>query len=121
MAHRSGYLGQVDAATEVTGIKSWTLDYTVAMLNTTDFESAGVSSFLPGISEWSGTFEGYKDGVPLGIGAEVYLVLGETSTSTQQWLGLVIITSARPSVDHDGLVTYSYDFQGTEALQAPTT
>lgn len=104
------------------GIKSWTLEYSRTMLNKTDFSDVGISAFIPGISEWHGTFEGLKSSAPMSVaGAEVYIVLGETSTGSQCWIGKAILSNARPSTDHDGLVTYGYDFQGTGALQPPTT
>jgi len=118
---RNIFVDDIRALKEIDGIKSWSLEYSTAALNTTDFGSSGVSAFIPGISEWHGSFEGYKDGVPLGIGTEVYLVLGETSVGSQCWLGKAIITNARPSTDHDGIVSYSYDFQGTGALEEPST
>ncbi len=118
---RNIFVDDIRALKEIDGIKSWNLEYTSVGLNTTDFGSSGVSDFIPGITEWSGSFEGYKDGVPLGIGAKVYLVLGETSVGSQCWLGKAIITAARPVTDHDGLVGYSYDFQGTAALEEPST
>ena len=111
----------VVALAEIDGIKSWSIEYATAILDTTDFGDSGVSSFLPGISEWHGSFEGYKDGVPASIGAEVYLVLGETNTDGNWWLGKAIITNVRPSTDYDGIASYSYDFQGTAALEAPAT
>lgn len=104
------------------GIKSWTLEYSRTMLNKTDFSDVGISAFIPGISEWHGTFEGLKSGAPMSVaGAEVYLVLGETDIGSRCWIGKAILSNARPSTDHDGLVTYGYDFQGTGALQPPTT
>ncbi len=118
---RNVWLDDIRALKEIDGIKSWSLEYSSAVLDTTDFGVSGVSSFIPGISEWRGSFEGYKDGVPLGIGAEVYLMLGETSVGSQCWLGKAIITNARPTTDHDGIVSYSYDFQGTGALESPST
>ena len=118
---RNIFLDDIRALAEIDGIKSWTLDYTAETPNTTDFGSSGVSDFIPGISQWNGTFEGYKDGVPLSIGAEIYLVLGETSTGSQCWIGKAIVTGATPSTDHDGIVSYSYIFQGTEALEQPST
>ncbi len=118
---RNIFIDEIRALKEIDGIKSWTLEYTSAVLNTTDFANAGVSAFIPGLTEWSGSFDGYKDGVPLGIGSEVYLVLGETSVGSQCWLGKAIIMAARPNTDHDGIVSYSYDFQGTAALEAPST
>ena len=119
MAHISGKAGQVDAASNVTGVKSWTLDYTADPLETTDFADAGVKSYVIGGSGWSGSFEGLKDGVPISIGSEVYLVLGESSTASQNWIGKVIVTGAHPNTAFDGVVTYSYDFQGTGALEVP--
>ena len=118
---RNIFVDEIRALKEIDGIKSWSLEYTVATLNVTDFADAGESEFLPGITEWHGSFEGFKDGVPLGIGSEVYLVLGETSVGSQCWLGKAIIMAARPTVDHDGIVTCNFDFQGTKALEAPST
>jgi len=121
MAHYSGSAGQVDAAAEVTGIKSWTLDYTVDILDVTDFDDAGVKAYVVGCSGWSGSFEGYKDGAPLPLaGAAVSLALKETQTATQKWTGSAYITGMHINTSHDGIVTYSYDFQGTGALVIAT-
>jgi predicted secreted protein len=109
----------VEALKEIDGIKSWTLDYTADTLDATDFDDAGTKAYIAGGSGWSGSFEGYKDTTPLGIGSEVYLVLGESTTAYQNWIGKAIITACHPGASHDGIVTYSYDFQGTGALQAP--
>ncbi len=118
---RDIFVDDIRALAEIDGIRTWNLEYTGDMLETTDFANVGVSAFIPGKTQWSGSFEGFKEGVPLGIGSEVYLVLGETSTGSQCWLGKAIITSARPVVDNDGLVSYSYDFQGTGRLEVPST
>ena len=109
----------VEALAELDGLKSWTIDYTADVLETTDFADAGVKAYIIGGSGWSGSFEGFKDGAPLGIGSEVYLVLGESSTASQNWIGKVIVTGAHPNVAMDGIVTYGYDFQGTGALEMP--
>src|SRR3990167_5971654 len=117
MAHISGNAGQVDAASQVTGIKSWTLDYTADPLETTDFADAGVKSYVVGGTGWSGSFEGYKDGAPLAIaGASVTLKLYESQTANQFWQGSAFIVGIHSSAAIDGVVTYSYDFQGTGAL-----
>lgn len=118
MAHRSGVAGQVDSPAEAAGIKSWNLEYTVDMLDTTDFADAGVSAFIAGKTQWSGSFEGYKDGTPesLTTGASITLKLYETQEANEFWTGQAYITAVRPSVDHDGIVSYSFDFQGTGAL-----
>jgi len=118
MAHRAGTAGQVDSPNAVTGVQSWNLEYTVAMLNTTDFADAGVSSFIPGVTEWHGSFEGFKDGTPqaLTTGAVILLKLYETQQASEFWTGNAFITAVRVNVDHDGIVSYAYDFQGTAAL-----
>jgi len=118
---RNIFVDDIRALKEVDGIKSWSLEYSRDALDITDFANVGVSAFIPGKSQWSGSFDGDKDGVPLSIGSEVYLVLGETLVGSQCWLGKAIITNVRPTVDHDGLVMYSYDFQGTGALEVPST
>ena len=118
MAHRAGTAGQVDSPASVTGIRAWNLEYTVEMLDTTDFADAGVASYIPGITRWSGSFEGYKDGTPqaLTTGASVTIKLYETQQANEFWTGQAFITAVRPVTDHDGIVSYSYDFQGTGAL-----
>ena len=116
--HKAGTLGQVDTPAEKIGIKSWSLDYTVAMLDTTDFADAGVKTFIPGCTEWSGSFEGYKDGTPVALttGASILLKLYETQTLNEFWTGQAFITAVHVTVDFDGIVSYSYDFQGTDDL-----
>ena len=113
-------IDQISAGKAVAGIKSWSLDKTVAVHDSTGFDSSGAKVFVTGASEWSGSFEGYKDGAPLSVGSAVGLELRESSTSTQQWRGTAIITGIHPSVSIDGLVMYSYDFQGTDALEVAT-
>jgi hypothetical protein len=121
MAHYAGKAGGVDTGSGVTGIKSWTLDYTVSMVDTTDFADAGVRTILPAVSQWSGSFEGYKDGTAQGLaGAAVTLTLKETQTGTQVWSGSAYITGVHASVAFDGTVNYAYDFEGTAALTVPT-
>ena len=113
-------IDDIQALKEIDGIKSWTLDYTADTLEITDFDDAGVKAYITGGTGWSGSFEGFKDTTPLGIGAEVYLTLGESTTAYQNWIGKVIITACHPNVAHDGIVTYSYDFTGTGALEVPS-
>lgn len=122
MARFAGTAGEVTVAgASATGIKSWTLDLIYAALETTAFDSVGVSAFIPGKSAWSGSFEGLKVAAPLTIGTEIALVLKETQTATQKFTGQAIVTGLHAKTDIEGLVTYGYDFQGTAALTIPTT
>jgi len=115
------YLDNIRAAKTVAGINTWSLDYTTDALETTDFADAGVKSYIVGGSGWSGSFAGYKDGAPLSMGEIYGIELAESATGTQMWLGDIIITGVHPSVGYDDVVSYSYDFQGTNSLTASST
>ncbi len=122
MGQIAGKLGEVRVGgTTVAGMKSWTVDYVVDAMETTDFADAGVKSFIAGISEWAGSFEGYKDAAPTAIGAEIALILKESTDATQQYTGQAILTGIHETVSIDGVITEAYDFQGTQALVVPTT
>ncbi len=115
------YLDDIRAAKVMLGINSWSLDYTSDAIESTDFASAGVKAYIVGGSGWAGTFAGYKEGVPLSIGEIYGIELAESATVTEMWLGNAIITGVHPSVGHDGIVSYSYDFQGTGSLSCAST
>lgn len=123
LAAHNLWLDDIQAISIVDGIKSWTLDYTVDTLDTTDFQDGqtteGARSFIPGLSGWSGSFEGYKDGVPkaLSFSSSVKLVLAESETAGQAWIGDAFITGIHPSVSIDGVISYTYDFTGTGELE----
>ena len=110
------YLDDIRAAKGIAGINTWSLDYASDALETTDFADTGVKSYIVGGSGWSGTFAGYKEGAPLSIGEQYGIEVAESATTTQMWLGNIFITGVHPSVGHDGVVSYSYDFQGTGEL-----
>ena len=118
MAHLAGKSGYVDTGSAVSGIKSWTLDYVTDTLETTDFADAGVKTYIVGGSGWSGSFEGYKDGAIVVVqGSAVTLKLYESATC--YWYSIAsgaLITGTHESVAQDGVVSVSYDFQGTGAL-----
>jgi len=118
MSHVAGKNGYVDTGSAVSGIKSWTLDYNSDALETTDFADAGVKSYIIGGSGWSGTFEGFKDGAPQTLaGSSVTLKLYEDATYF--WTGTAFITGISATTAHDGIVSYSYTYQGTGALTPP--
>lgn len=115
------YLDHIQAAIEVAGIRAWNIDVVANVQDSTGFSDGQNKVFTVTQKEWSGSFEGFKDGAPLAVGTVIGLELQESSTSTQQWRGTAIITNCRPSSSVDGLVMYAYDFQGIHALEVPTT
>lgn len=122
MGQISGKAGEVQiAGATVAGIKSWSVDYTADASETTDFGDSGHKTYIAGIDGWAGKFEGFKDGAPKAIGAEIALTLKESGTAGQVYTGQAIITGAHPTVSVDGVVGVGYDFQGTGALTVATT
>jgi hypothetical protein len=126
LAHIAGKAGAVYGTTTgttaaiIAGVKSWTLDYVVDALETTDFGDSGHRTYIPGLDGWSGKFEGFKDGAPIALGAWTLLELRESTNTTQKWTGTGIVTGIHPSVSVDGVVTYAYDYIGTGTLTLPT-
>ena len=118
----AGYGGLAKQGTEgseevVSGIRSWTLDYTAEALETTDFEDNGKRTYIAGLTGWSGSFEGDFEDTPLSLGP-THLVLQVTSGVVYE--GDAIITGQHPSVAVDGKAVISYDFQGTGELSVPS-
>ena len=92
------------------------------MHDTTDFDDGQATNsartFKPGLSGWSGTFEGYKDGAANALTFSTALTLNllESQTASQQWSGSAYITGIAINTPVDDVVTYSYTFQGTGEL-----
>ena len=121
MAKIHGKGGDVDTGSSVSGINSWTLSRDAAADETTDFGSLGLKEFIVGLTEWSGTFSGFKDGAPIDPGTIVTLSLEEVADSgTELYTGTAIITNHSPAVEVGGVITYPYTFMGTGELQRPT-
>jgi len=124
--HVSGKGGAVYSTTagataiQVSGIKSWSLDYVGEALETTDFGDSGHRTYIPGLDGWSGSFEGFKDGKPIALGHKTVVKLYETTVTGQFWSGSALITGMHPTVDVDGIASMTYDFQGTAGLTIPT-
>ena len=129
MSKFSGAKGYVGASTAIAGINQWSLDYTADMIETTDFSASGVAAYIPGVSRWSGTFSGYKDGAPQGIATAttINLWLIESASSAiasseaKAWKGNAHISGIHPTTNFDGIVSYAYDFQGTGSVTIPTS
>lgn len=116
VAGRSGYVAIGATASRVVGINQWAVDYTVEMLETTDFSASGVAAFIPGVSRWSGTFSGFKDGAPVALGVTNSVSIFLAEDANTNWSGVAFISGLHPTSNHDGIVSYAYDFQGTAGL-----
>lgn len=129
MAKFSGAKGYVGASTAIAGINQWSMDYTVDMIETTDFSVVGVAAYIPGVNRWSGTFSGYKDGAPTGLGTttavDLWLIESATaavaSSEAKAWKGSAYISGVHPTTNFDGIVSYAYDFQGSASLTVATS
>ena len=123
MARVAGYGGSVKTVvgtveTDQTGIREWTLDYTVNILDGRGFDDAGLPHPVVGAKSWGGSFNGPKNQAPMAIGgAAVSLKLYEGTTF---WIGSAFVTEVHPTVSADGLVEYSYSYIGKATLTAAT-
>ena len=124
MARLKGCGGSVIVGTgteQVDGIKEWTLDYTVNILDGRGFDDACEPNPVVGMKTWSGNFRGFKDGAPITTLHEVVaLQLKESDTTGQVCTGSCIITGMHDRVSVDGLVEYSYDYEGKGTLTIAT-
>ena len=118
----SGKSGAVEiAAGEIAGINTWSLSYDYSTVAVTDFQDDGVTAKISTISEWSGSFSGFKDAAPITLaGAIVAVELKESETAGQTWTGNCILTNLSSEVAFEGAVTYSYTFEGTGVLTIAT-
>ena len=121
MAALSGKLGSVAWTSHVSlsdnqNIKSWTLDIGVDELETTDFSVTQWKTFIAGLSELSGSFEGFIDGTNTITVAELY---GAAATITLTLDGSrsitlsAICTGVSLGVTVEGVSTYTCNFKGT--------
>ena len=123
MARLVGYGGDLLAPGIIAGIRAWNIDSVANVQDTSGYDTDQPKTFTVTQTEWSGSFEGFKqDGVgPLAVGASLAAEFHESAVGTQKWTGTVLITGVRPTSSVDGVVLYAYDFQGTAVLTAATT
>ena len=121
MARLAGFGGSVTVGTVAqTGMKEWSLDYTITVLDGRGFDDGQQPNPVMGPIEWGGSFRANKDGPPLAQGSLVALNLKESTTTGQAWTGSAYVTAVHPTVVVDGLVEYAYDFVGKGTLTQAT-
>ena len=122
MAVISGRYGSVTFSGGETTIKSWSLNYIADLYDSTNFDdSTGGKSYVSGFTGWSGSFEGfYSTGNTAVPGSTGSITLKSSTGTVGVWKGNAIITGMDVNVAVDGLVTQTYNFQGTGALATST-
>jgi len=120
------WIDEISVAKEVVGIREWNLDASAAVQDSTGFSDGQEKVFTVTSKQWSGRFNGFKDGTPLEIGTVLAIELMEAATvlptvPTASWRGSAIITNVSAGNAVDGLATYDYTFQGIHGLEWPTT
>ena len=129
MAIHSGTQGSVvystangTAGTLVGGMKTWSLSVEGEVLDTSAFGQSWRSKDL-GIKQWTGSFEGNKDGTNAiqnsiwsqllaGSKAEVTFYMG----TIDRYYGTVVVTGEEPTQTFDGFAETSYSFEGDGTL-----
>lgn len=133
MAIHSGTQGSVVLATSngtagtlVGGMKTWTVTVEGEVLDTSAFGQDWRSKDM-GIKQWSGSFEGNKDGANAiqnelwtqllaGSKAEVTFYMG----SVDRLYGTVVITGEEITQNFEGMAETSYNFEGDGTLAKGT-
>jgi hypothetical protein len=129
MAVHSGTQGSVVYATSsgtsgtlVGGMKNWTLSVEGEVLDTSAFGQNWRSKDL-GIKQWTGSFEGNKEGQGTVQNAIWAQLLGGTKAevtfyagTVDRYYGTVVITSEEINQTFDGFAEVSYNFEGDGTL-----
>ena len=122
----SGKGGNVKVGANVVAeVKNWKLDIESDMLDTTNFGTSGWKTFVAGLKSWSGSFElEWKVSTDTnGQKALQDALLGGTTVSlvldvqgTNNYSGTAFMKKEGLETPVDGVVTGSFDYQGTAAL-----
>ena len=90
------------------------------------FSSTGDRTFIGGLRTWSGSYECLMDDTNPVLSDASNLGVGSTPTTSdiitlnaasgRSFYGVAIVTGVHPNVAVDGVMTVTYDFQGTGAL-----
>ena len=123
MARFAGKAGSITVAATNIAITSWEIDAKGDAIDVTGMDDAGVKEFLAGLTEWSGSFEGFATGTVAGsvpgtsIAAAVFAssVTAGAPKLTAPALG-GFITGLKVSSAVEGAVKVSCTFQGSGAL-----
>lgn len=115
--------------TALAGFYNWTINYAGDAHETTDFSDAGIRTYVPGATGWTGTAtKRYSSASSLAksswVGGSVHHIRFflrykaiPTASSTATYLcGSAYVTGADTTTPVDGVVEQTVNFQGTGAL-----
>lgn len=120
MARYSGKGGSITGAGANIAITSWEIDARGDAVDVTGMDSGGAKEFVSGLTEWSGTFEGFATGSLAGSapGTSVTGAVFKSSAAAgaPKLTGNLIITGCRVQTTVEGAVRVTCTFQGTGPL-----
>ena len=122
MARFSGKAGSITNAGTNIAITSWEIDAKGDAIDVTGMDDAGIKEFLAGLTEWSGSFEGFATGdvatsaAGTALTAPVFKSSATAGAPKLTGTGGGIITGCKVSSAVDGAVKVSVTFQGSGAL-----
>jgi predicted secreted protein len=119
MARLSGKIGSASLGGAILGVNSWEIDYKGEAIDVTGMDSAAAKAFIGGLTEWSGSLEGFLESgatLPLPAATAAVSLVDSADAGFNTYTGSSIITGVKYSTSVEGAVKYSITFQGTAAL-----
>jgi len=125
MARFAGKTGSITVIATNIGITSWEIDAKADAIDVTGMDDAGIKEFLAGVTEWSGSFEGFAGGTVTGsvVGTAITNAVfssGGAGSPKLTATGGGFITGLKVSTEVTGAVKVSCTFQGSGALTYST-
>lgn len=117
MAEVHGNGGTMSYTGLTAGVKSWSLDYSGDVHDTTDFADAAARTFVAGLTGWTATCELNWDAANTAAPGDSATLTLYVVASTTYYAGTAICTGLSVSTPVDGIAVATYSFQGTGALE----
>jgi len=122
MAEKAGKTGRISydngGITQIMGIQNWSMNYEVEPLETTTFEDSGNKTFIAGLKNANGSFEGFdQNAAPVpAVGSIVTLYLYIDQPNNKFYSFSALITQANISTGVSDVNKVSYSYQSTGAI-----
>jgi hypothetical protein len=115
MASVAGKNGSITFTGLTAGVKSWTLNYSGEVADTTKYSDSGVRTFIGTVSTWNASITGFFDTANTAtVLASATLTL--TVTTGETYAGTAILTGLTVGSAVDGVTTADFTFQGSGVL-----